>query len=617
MPTTLYRIVIASAALAAALAALVIGVPKASAAGATYYVAPSGTDASCATNSQTSPFATIQAALVCADDGDAISLAPTGATPYPGVGEISHSISITAQAGESARSVRIDVSEPDMFTGGLDVDAETSVAVRGVSLDCVSHNCVAPIVANHGTLDLHGTAVTGAGNTQAVVNLSTGSTPARLTIAGSLIAHNRNAGMNSYPGAGIFTGVQATTDAPSVLTVSNSTITDNTNEGGVNAGAGIATNTSSVIRLVNSTITDNHVPGIGGRGAGVYDPYSAMSQVPAPITASNTVIAGNTGGNGPDCSGKISDGTGGHNLIGVGSGCVGPIDGVNGDIVGVADAGLGALANHGGPTDTVALQPPSPAIEHGDSNVCTSLADVDQRGYARTSAQDGCDIGAYESGAVAAVAPDHAAPAVSIEAPLSGAVYTQDQSAAAAFECTDEASGSGVAACVGDVDDGAPLDTATTGSHSFTVTGKDNASNERVRTVDYTVVAKPVLPTPRAKSADLSLTLSGFATRAEEGDLVEGVLIATNVGPDESSATVELRIVGGRPLRADGCHRQGPTYACSLPSVKSGAQAKLPLAIKATRPGHLRIRARIIGALPDPSAANNAARVAVKVKTGK
>ena len=55
-----------------------------------------------------------------------------------------------------------------------------------------------------------------------------------------------------------------------------------------------------------------------------------------------------------------------YNLIGTG-GSGGLTNGVNGNQVGVANPGLGTLADNGGPTQTIALLPGSPAIDKGSN----------------------------------------------------------------------------------------------------------------------------------------------------------------------------------------------------------------------------------------------------------
>jgi LPXTG-site transpeptidase (sortase) family protein len=66
----------------------------------------------------------------------------------------------------------------------------------------------------------------------------------------------------------------------------------------------------------------------------------------------------------------------------------------------IRDRLLSGLADNGGPTQTMALQPGSPAIDAGDAAVCaaTPVGNRDQRGVIRTLGAS-CDIGAYESGA--------------------------------------------------------------------------------------------------------------------------------------------------------------------------------------------------------------------------
>ena len=63
---------------------------------------------------------------------------------------------------------------------------------------------------------------------------------------------------------------------------------------------------------------------------------------------------------------------------------------------------LGPLQNNGGPTETMALLPGSPAIDGGNRSGCTDsqghLLKTDQRGMPRPDKEDssGCDMGAYE-----------------------------------------------------------------------------------------------------------------------------------------------------------------------------------------------------------------------------
>ncbi len=157
---------------------------------------------------------------------------------------------------------------------------------------------------------------------------------------------------------------------PSVLTVINSTISGNfaTDSGGVlNVG------TAS---LTNVTVSENK----GDDAGGITNPDGST-------TLKNTIVANNTEADGTtpsDCQNAVT--SAGHNLDSDGS-CV--LNGT-GDISST-DPLLGPLQNNGGPTETYALLPGSPAIDAGGSD-CPA---TDQRGITRPQGS-ACDIGAFE-----------------------------------------------------------------------------------------------------------------------------------------------------------------------------------------------------------------------------
>jgi hypothetical protein len=149
------------------------------------------------------------------------------------------------------------------------------------------------------------------------------------------------------------------------------------------------------LNLLNDTIVENDAHTGGGAlhfNGGV-----------GPANVRNTIIADNQvdlDGTAPDVSGAFS--SGGHNLIGVGTGGTGFQNGTKGDQVGTdldpLDPGLGELSSNGGPTMTHALLAGSPAIDHGDN---TGAPGTDERGVARPRDGDGntsriVDIGAFE-----------------------------------------------------------------------------------------------------------------------------------------------------------------------------------------------------------------------------
>lgn len=158
------------------------------------------------------------------------------------------------------------------------------------------------------------------------------------------------------------------------LVIENSTITGNT----ASDFAGVIGSGSSQTHFQNVTITGNKCP-------------YALSLYANTATMVNSILAGNNN------DGVLAYGTAAfstqsvNNLIGTG-GSAGLVNGVNNNQVGLSTASLhlGALANNGGPTPTIALLPGSPAINAG---IVISGRTTDQRGLPIGAAPD---IGAFE-----------------------------------------------------------------------------------------------------------------------------------------------------------------------------------------------------------------------------
>jgi hypothetical protein len=110
---------------------------------------------------------------------------------------------------------------------------------------------------------------------------------------------------------------------------------------------------------------------------------------------------------------------------------------------------------------------------------------------------------------------DTALPDVLVASPAAGQTVVRGSVVAADYACED--AGSGVAGCVGDLDDGEPLDTSTPGPASFSVTATDRAGNTRTATVDYDVVEPS-----QADTVELGFT--GSITGRWDGDPTSGDL---------------------------------------------------------------------------------------------
>ena len=173
--------------------------------------------------------------------------------------------------------------------------------------------------------------------------------------------------------------------------VTNSTISGNTAKtvaGITSLGGGIFS--WGPFSVINSTIAGN----MGDSGGGIYRGNGESFAV------TNTLIAGS--GAGGDCVAaeliRRSLTTAATTSSRTAANACGLTNRVNGNIVGV-DPELGVLAANGGPAQTMALRPGSPAIDAGDPAVCAAapVNGLDQRGLARPGAgSTACSIGAYE-----------------------------------------------------------------------------------------------------------------------------------------------------------------------------------------------------------------------------
>ena len=208
----------------------------------------------------------------------------------------------------------------------------------------------------------------------------------------------------------------------------NSTLSNNSAQ----LGGGLynlpGTGTNGYVHIRNSTISDNAAINTGNPptadGGGIYADGTYKGGLTATIDAHNltmsnntavnsgggmfmhqdsgnfavsnlsdVIIGGNSAGAGPDISGQVI--SYGYNLIGntSGSSFSGNSPKLTGNILNpLGGARLAPLANFGGPTQTLALFPNSPAVGNGDP---ASPYPTDQRGAARPLGA-APDIGAFE-----------------------------------------------------------------------------------------------------------------------------------------------------------------------------------------------------------------------------
>ena len=370
---------VVAACFTACIACLTLAAPAAVA--ATYSVDPSIADTS-ASDPCTSPCALRQAvsdANVSSDATNVINMPAGTYTLTQGalpLDPMSGTSLILAGQGTRASDVIITAAGASQVlnVGGTGIAAANQLEITGGSASVGGGAYVNP----NASLVLLDALV--AGNT--ATNSGGGiDTNGALTVNDSTIASN-----SVTAGLAIGGGIDNFAENGAGVTISNSTIANNTVSGGSgNTGGGI--NNGSTLHIVDSTIAGNGSP--SGQAAGLAGGATAML---------DTIIAANSGGT--DC-GATPPTSSGHNLDDDGScslSAAGDQSNVSAGLV--TSSGHPVLTNNGGPTDTIALQPTSTAVDAGFATpACQS---PDQRGVTRpdpedTGASPPCDIGAYES----------------------------------------------------------------------------------------------------------------------------------------------------------------------------------------------------------------------------
>ncbi len=267
--------------------------------------------------------------------------------------------------------------------GNLTVNCSTLSGNRSENL---TYGGYGGAIYNNGTLTVNNSTLSG---NKAVGGAAYTST----TTAGSV---------NSYPASsGIGGGIYLSSGT---LSINSSTLEGNQAAGGSTAGLGGPAGDGiggglyvygGTVSINNSTLADNQAiagsgsltgPGTasgGGISSNVYNSAGAGA-----LQLYDTILADNTAATAPDLDGSFT--SLGHNLIGDTNGGNGF---VASDLLNV-NPQLGPLQNNGGPTQTMALLPGSPAIDAGGN---TNAPTYDQRGPGFPRIVNGTiDIGAFE-----------------------------------------------------------------------------------------------------------------------------------------------------------------------------------------------------------------------------
>jgi hypothetical protein len=233
-------------------------------------------------------------------------------------------------------------------------------------------------ILNYGTMTINGCTING--NT---AHFDSGGiyNAGLLTVSNSTLAYNSA----SIPTGSPYGGGGISNDLRGTLTVANSTLTGNWAGNLNNSANGGGISNSGSATVSNSTLSGNSA----SLGGGIFNNGTLGLQ--------STIVAGNSAVSaGPDVAGTVL-GSSGYNLIGDNNGLAGIGNGLNHNQIGTdlspLDPALAPLGYYGGPGQSCALLPFSPALGTGDP---ASPAATDQRGQPR-AVSGLVDVGAFQS----------------------------------------------------------------------------------------------------------------------------------------------------------------------------------------------------------------------------
>lgn len=235
------------------------------------------------------------------------------------------------------------------------------------------------------------------------------------------------------------------------------------------------------------------------------------------------------------------------------------------------------------------------------------------------TAQDGkggSDLRSYTVRVRGAVTPN-VPPTVTITRPADGATYLPGQNVTASYACAD--SDGTVASCVGPVANGQPINTATSGNKTFSVTATDNEGATKTKTVSYRVgvvtglcrgtavsvlAFDPATANPaEAPCVTRSKTVAGVNTKLASGGLLSLLGNTLSASLLEASTTAAATSARAEAHVADVTVRLGLTTV-RIQGVHSKASSTLTSCGSATVAGTSSVASLNVGgvaiAVPGP-----------------
>ena len=286
--------------------------------------------------------------------------------------------------------------------GSLSISGITFTGNRAYSGGAIYNATTATLMIDSSSFTNNTASNGGAIDNTGSVNISDTTLANNVAAQGGAISNYQNSTLTIQ--ASTLADNSSTWDGGSIFNYGNLFLYDSTLAGNVasNEGGGIYFFIFSQAFLANDTIANNICDNtssnqeVGGGGIWVDSSPETL-----PIL-NNTIVANNFNDAAvpvPDDIAGVVNSTSAYNLIGTG-GSGGLQQGVNGNQVDTTDPGLAPLGGYGGPTQTLALLPGSPAINAGSDALAVDAQGnplyIDQRGQQRIYGAS-ADIGAFET----------------------------------------------------------------------------------------------------------------------------------------------------------------------------------------------------------------------------
>ena len=207
---------------------------------------------------------------------------------------------------------------------------------------------------------------------------------------------------------------------------------------------------------------------------------------------------------------------------------------------------------------------------------------------AATGTHQVCDNvgGCTTVGPVAGNKVDRKPATVTVTSPGANATYQLNASVAASYACSD--GGSGLATCQGSVASGAPINTSSTGTKTFTVAATDVVGNPSTLIVTYMVVSGGG---GGQTSADVGISLSAPA-KVSPGETLTYSMAMTNAGQLTATGVTVSDALPSGTVFASASTSQGTlttpvvgssgTVTANLGNLAKGASATISIVVTVT-----------------------------------